>query len=184
MVKKYDVIAIDPPWPARGGTKIPRTSRPTQGETLDYPTMTLDEIRSLPIKQMANDNCICFLWTIHQFLRNGFDMLDSWGFKYHITITWDKQNGMCLYGFHRKTEFVLVGYKGQMDIFPSKKAMPTLITESSWGKHSVKPNIFYEWAETFGQDCIDLFARELRLGWDAYGNEVESDIDITEYING
>jgi len=178
-MKVYDVIVVDPPWPIEKTGK--RSSRPNQGLLLDYHTMTLDEIGKLPIHNMANDNCVCFLWTINQFLEQSFGIMASWGFKFHIMVTWDKQNGMCMFGFHRRTEFVLVGFKGKMEMFTHGKAMPTIITESSWGKHSVKPDILYEWAETFGQDCIDIFARTLRLGWDAWGNEVESSINMENY---
>ncbi len=181
MAKRYDIIVIDPPWPIK---KIQRESRPNQGDTLDYPTMTIQDITNLPIGNMANDNSMCFLCTINQFLEESLKILRVWGFKFHLSITWDKQNGMCLFGFHRRTELIVVGYKGHMEMYPKKKAMPTIITESSWGKHSVKPDILYEWAETFGQDCIDLFARELRLGWDAWGNEVPCDIDMKDYRNG
>jgi len=165
---KYNVIAIDPPWPI---SKIKRDVRPNQ-VSMDYPVMSVEDICNLDIKGIADSKCILFLWAINQYLDIALDLISYWGFKFHILITWDKQNGMCLYGFHRRTEFVLVGFKGSMDIYPKRKAMPTIITESSWGRHSVKPNIFYQWAETFGDRRIDMFARKERLGWDVWGNEV------------
>jgi len=167
---KYDVIVIDPPWDIG---KIIRKVRPKQGPTLDYPTMSIGEIASLEIKKIATDDCVLFLWTINQYLGTAIDLVSFWGFRFHLLITWDKQNGMCLFGFHRRTEFVLVGFKGKIEMYPHRKAMPTIITESSWGKHSVKPDIFYQWAETFGDKKVDLFARRQRPGWDCWGNEVE-----------
>ena len=62
--------------------------------------MELDQIKKLPIPSISDDNCVLFLWTIQKYLKDAFDVLKVWGFKYHKTITWDKGNGMCLFGFH------------------------------------------------------------------------------------
>ena len=165
--KKYNVIVIDPPW---GIKKIQRKVRPNQ-VAMDYPTMSLDDIKSLPIPNISEENSVCFLWTIHKYLKDAFDVLEGYGFKYQRTITWDKKNGMCLFGFHHRTEFILFGYKGKLEMYPNKKAMPTIITEYC-NVHSRKPDIFYEWAETFGDKRIDLFARRIRNGWEVWGDEV------------
>ena len=165
--KKYNVITIDSPWKLN---KIIRKVRPNQIFNLDYPTMTLDKIKKLPVSNISEENGVCFLWTIQKYLKDAFDVLEGYGFKYQRTITWDKKNGMCLFGFHHRTEFILFGYKGKLEMYPHKKAMPTIITEYC-NVHSRKPDIFYEWAETFGDKRIDLFARRKRKGWDVWGNE-------------
>jgi len=85
-MKYYEVIVADPPWEVQ---KIIRKVRPNQ-ISLDYPTMTLDAIKELPIGEIGADNSVCFLWTIQRYLRDSFDVLNSWGFKYQRTITWDK----------------------------------------------------------------------------------------------
>ena len=77
-----------------------------------------------------------------------------------------------MFGFHRRTEFVLVGYRGKLDMYPQKEAMPTLITESSWRKHSVKPDAFYSYAESFGLLRVDIFARKERDGWLSIGDAI------------
>ena len=175
-MKKYSVVVVDPPWPVK---KIKRKCRPAQKE-MDYPTMSLEDIASLDVKLLAEqDLCWCFLWTTHAFLPFAFDILKGWGFKYQRTLTWDKQNGLCLFGFHHRTEFVLVGYRGTPSIYPKQKAIPTVFSESSWRKHSVKPDCFYSLVSRLGDKRIDLFARQKREGWDVWGDEVESDIDLT-----
>lgn len=166
--KKYDVIYADPPWPIK---KIKRKSRPNQ-INLDYPIMSLERIKELPVKDISNENSVLFLWTIQSFLPFAFDVMQEWGFKYQRTITWDKKNGMCLFGFHHRTEFLLFGYKGKIDIYPKRKAFPTCVTEKS-EKHSKKPNIFKDLIKPFGDTYIELFARETTDGWDAWGNEVQ-----------
>ena len=111
---KYDVIYVDPPWPIE---KIKRNVRPNQVD-MDYNIMSMDDIRSLPIDSISADNSVCFLWTIQRYLPDSFDILNGWGFKYQRTITWDKGNGMCLFGFHHRTEFLLFGYRGKIEMYP------------------------------------------------------------------
>jgi N6-adenosine-specific RNA methylase IME4 len=170
---KYDIIVVDPPWPVK---KIKRKSRPKQ-VAMDYLTMSVDDIATLPVAELAARDCWCFLWTTHKYLPQAFDILKKWGFKYQRTMTWDKQNGMCLFGFHHRTEFVLVGYIGYVEMYPKQRAVPTIFTESSWGAHSVKPECFYRLIEDLGMMRIDIFARKKRPGWHAWGNEVESDVE-------
>jgi N6-adenosine-specific RNA methylase IME4 len=182
--KKYSVITVDPPWPIK---KIQRKVRPNQIE-MDYKTMSIDDIADLPINDIADlpindiadlpindiagDNSVCFLWTIQKYLPLSFDILEKWGFKYQRVITWDKSNGMCLFGFHHRTECVLFGYKGTIDMYPKRKAFPTLISEKSL-RHSQKPDCFYKYAELFGDNRIDIFARAERKGWEVWGDEIQ-----------
>lgn len=166
--KKYQVIYADPPWNVK---KILRKVRPNQLSELDYPTMELEEICNLPVKNISDDNSVLFLWTTHSYLPKAFDVINSWGFKYQRTITWDKQNGMCLFGFHHRTEFLLFGYKGHIEMYPRRKAFPTIIQAKSL-YHSEKPQIFRELISPFGEMRIELFARQKTEGWDVWGNEV------------
>ena len=166
--KKYQIIYADPPWEIK---KIRRKVRPNQIE-MDYPMMPLAAIKDLPICDISATNCVCFLWTIQRYLRSAFEVLESWGFKYQRTITWDKRNGMCLFGFHHRTEFLLFGYRGKLEMYPKRKAFPTLITARS-GRHSEKPDVFREFIVPFGEKRIELFARQKTSGWDVWGNEVD-----------
>lgn len=175
-MKKYQIIYADPPWPVK---KIIRKSRPNQKQNLDYPTMPLIEICLLPVSQLADENSHLFLWTTHKFLKEAFIVMDNWGFKYQRTITWDKNNGMCLFGFHHRTEFLLHGYKGKIEMYPKRKAIPTIFsTKSIRNSHSKKPDCIRKSIEIMGTNRIELFARQKTEGWDVWGNEVESDIQL------
>ena len=164
---KYSVIYADPPWDIK---KIQRISRPKQID-MDYPTMSLEEIRVLPVRELADENSSLFLWTIQSYLPYSFGILESWGFKYNRTITWDKRNGMCLNGFHNRTEFLLFGYRGFLEGFPERQPFPTVVSASS-PRHSEKPEIFRTLIEPFGEPRIELFARNKYPGWDVWGNEI------------
>ncbi len=163
----YKVLVVDPPWPI---AKIQRRVRPNQVE-MDYPTLNLDEIKGLRIGGLAGPTSICFLWTIQKFLPMFFDVLTGWGFKYRLTLTWDKGNGLSLVGFHRRTEFVLVGTRGTWETFPTRKTIPTLFTARS-ERHSAKPNEFYTMVEALGEPRVDVFARKHREGWTSMGMEI------------
>jgi len=165
--KKYQIIYADPPWPIK---KIKRKVRPNQVD-MDYPVMKIRDIKLLPVGDISEETCKCFLWTIQKYLKEAFDVLEYWGFKYQRTITWDKGNGMCLFGFHHRTEFLLFGYKGKIDMYPKQKAFPTLVTARS-ERHSKKPQIFRDLISPFGDTKIELFARQKTDGWDVWGNEV------------
>lgn len=176
-LKKYDLIVIDPAWEVG---KIQRKVRPNQKPQLDYITMPFDEIKALPIGEMADTNSVIFLWTIQKWLPKSFELLDAWGFKYQRTLTWDKKNGMCLFGFHHRTEFVLFGYKGKIEMYPKRKAIPTVF-EGKSERHSAKPDEFYKLVQGLGKNRVDLFARREREGWDVFGNEVNNSIDLERY---
>lgn len=174
-MKRYDVIYADPPWPVR---KVLRRSRPNQTKDLDYETMTLDEIKSLAVQNIAKENSVLFLWTTHAFLPDAFSVMAAWGFKYQRVVTWDKSNGMTLFGFHHRTEMLLFGYRGKLEMYPRRKAFPTMVSAKS-AKHSQKPDIFRNLIEPFGSERIELFSRKKVDGWDCWGNEVDSDITLT-----
>ncbi len=176
-LKKYDLIVIDPAWEVG---KIQRKVRPNQKPELDYVTMPFDEIKALPIGEMTDTNSVIFLWTIQKWLPKSFELLDAWGFKYQRTLTWDKKNGMCLFGFHHRTEFVLFGYKGKIEMYPKRKAIPTVF-EGKSERHSAKPDEFYQLVQGLGKNRVDVFARRERKGWDVFGNEVNNSIDLERY---
>ena len=91
-------------------------------------------------------------------------------------MTWDKGRGLTHFGFHRKTEFVLFGYNGKLNIDVTGKSIHTVFYEYNQG-HSIKPEIFYNEIERkFPPPYIDLFARKKRENWDVWGNEVVSDV--------
>jgi N6-adenosine-specific RNA methylase IME4 len=171
---KYKVIYADPPWDVK---KVIRKCRPNQTIGLDYPTMTIDAIKALPVESIADDNSTLWLWTTHAYLPKAFDVMSEWGFKYQRTITWDKNNGMCLFGFHHRTEFLLFGYRGKLEMYPRRKAFPTIVCAKS-EKHSSKPQVFRDLIKPFGDTKIELFARQKTEGWDVWGNEVDIDIEL------
>jgi len=176
-MKKYQIIVIDPPWQVK---KIQNKLRPNQVE-MDYPLMSLEEIKNLPISQLADENSWCFLWTTQKYLWESKDILEEWGFNHLLTMVWEKtygrSAGMALYGFRWNGEFILVGTKGKKQMFPKTKLIPAVFSAENI-RHSEKPQKFYDLIAPLGKNRIDLFARQKREGWDVWGNEVKSDIEL------
>lgn len=167
---KYNVIYADPPWDI-GSFVLDKWESPLEDK---YPTMSSDELKRMDIPNLCADDCVLFMWSTLTTIPQALELLNTWGFRYHILITWDKGNGWSSTGFHRRTEVILVGYKGKITnvITQSGKFIPTIITEQK-REHSKKPEVMYNLllSNTTGKR-IELFAREKRDGFDVYGNEV------------
>lgn len=169
--KKYQIIVIDPPWDVK---KITHSARQKQIE-MDYQTMSLSEITELPVAKLAQEQCLCFLWTTQKYLFNARDILQHWGFHHLLTMVWEKtygrSAGMPLFGFRWNAEFALVGYTQKPELWPKRKLIPAVFQAPNI-RHSQKPDVFYEMIEPLGEPRIDIFARKQRAGWDVWGNEV------------
>ena len=168
---KFDVIAIDPPWAyeERGGVKNEDYDPDSNRSAVPYPTMTLKQISEINIP--AKDNSVLFLWTTHAFLRDSFDLLETWGFKYKATIVWDKERMGMGRNIRMQCEFCLLATKGNPVINGSSER--DIIREAR-REHSRKPEAFYTMVErmTIGSK-LDYFAREKRNNWEVYGAEIE-----------
>ena len=178
----YQVLVVDPPW--NQGKTGKRRVRPNQGTKLDYPTMTKEELIDLPISRWAASQSFLWLWATNSkdrktgepILKIAFDLMESWGFTFYTMITWDKKTGPCPFGpYQITTEHVLFGYRGKaMFDRACLGKMKTCFTETPT-MHSVKPDSFYrEIAKYFAGNRLDVFARQVREGFDGWGNEYGS----------
>jgi N6-adenosine-specific RNA methylase IME4 len=133
--------------------------------------MSVDQLRALPIADLADDACHLWLWTTNQFLRSGFDLLDAWGFTFLSPITWVKPHGIANW-FISRTQTMLFGYKKKC-VFPLARYQPNVVFAPP-GKHSQKPEASYELIESISPEPrLELFARKERAGWICQGNEID-----------
>lgn len=139
----YATIVADPPWDI---DKVRKRVRPNQ-VNMDYSTMTVDEIAAMPVRDLSADVAQVFVWTIDKYLYDTPRIVEAWGFRYHLTMAWDKTNGLAMFGFHRQTEFVVVGFRGPHDAYPTGPVMRTSFTASVGRQHSVKPACFFDAVE-------------------------------------
>ena len=171
ITDKFDVIAIDPPWAyeERGGVSNEKYDPLVNRSAVPYPTMTVDQIAKIELP--AKENCVLYLWTTHAFLRDAFDLIDAWGFKYKAVITWDKEKMGMGRNIRMQCEFCLLATKGNPLINGSSER--DIIREAR-REHSRKPLAFYSLVErmTVGSR-LDYFSREIRTNWISYGAETE-----------
>lgn len=164
---RYSTIVIDPPWPMQ---KIARDVRPDQ-VGFDYPTMSIDAIKAFDVGSMAADDCHLYVWTTQRFLPDTFDIMSAWGFKYIFTMVWHKPGGPQPFGLPQyNCEFILFGRRGGLP-FLDTKAFPTCFNAPR-REHSRKPDEFYDVVQRVSPGPrIDIFSREMRDGFDQFGNE-------------
>jgi len=178
--KKYFTILADPPYPQKMAGKYAR--RIKRRKELPYPTLSIEEIKRLPVEKFAEEGCHLWLWTTNQFLREAFEIMEAWGFKYLTTITWAKPSG-CGNWFVSRTQHILFGYYKKCK-FNKERYKPTIFFAGLPKRHSEKPIEFYDLIESISDiPCLELFARQKREGWDAWGNEIHKDIEIIEEPN-
>ena len=140
--------------------------------------MNIDDIKNLPVKDIADDDCILFLWVTFPKLNECFEVIESWGFNYKtVAFTWVKKykNGGNFMGMGRWTrsnaEICLLATKGK----PKRvNAGVRQIIESVPEKHSKKPDIVRDKIVELCGDLsrIELFARNESVKWETWGNEV------------
>jgi N6-adenosine-specific RNA methylase IME4 len=162
----YRVGIVDVPWPYEV-----RSEDPSVRGVRPYPTMTLEQIRALPVASIMHEDSILWMWTTNLFMRHAYTALDAYGFAERSILTWDKGrfgNGDWLRG---QTEHAILAVRG--------KPVVTLTNQSTllrapWRGHSVKPPEFYNLVESLcpAPRYADLFSRyRHNERWDCHGDE-------------
>jgi N6-adenosine-specific RNA methylase IME4 len=168
----YDLLVIDPPWPFATWSPAGQGKSPS----MHYRVMTLADIKGLPVRELLKDHGVVLLWATGAMLAQAVAVMEAWGITFKTEIVWRKvtRNGKVRMGcgFWARTmhEPVLLGTVGR----PRKFTLPSCF-DGIAREHSRKPDEFYRMISerTPGLRRADLFAREKREGWDAWGDEVE-----------
>lgn len=164
---KYRVIYADPPW------KYGSDSLDGYGiAEHHYPTMSIDDLCSLDVKALADDNAVLFMWVTSPILAECWPVIRAWGFEYKSSFVWDKvRHNFGNYNSVRH-EFLLICVRGSCTPDISKKFDSVVSVERT--EHSKKPEIFREMIMSLypSGKRVELFARESRDGWETWGNEV------------
>jgi N6-adenosine-specific RNA methylase IME4 len=153
----FQVIVADPPW------------RYDSGNSLPYPTMDIEEIKAMPVEEIADKNAILWLWTTNAHLRVAFDVVEAWGFEYKTLLTWVKDRMGTGEWLRGRTEHCLLAVRGK-PIFLNGNH--TTVVEAARREHSRKPEEFYTLVKaTCAGSRVELFCRQRRAGWCSFGNE-------------
>lgn len=182
---KYNIILIDPPWKYQNWTDN------AHGAAIShYDTMSLDELKQLPVRHWAGENCLMIMWATWPKLDEAMELIDYWYFKYITGIPWIKivpSSGEIRTGigfwFQSVSELILISKFYTADI--SKIRFQKLPTDlgllsgenkqfySKINKHSEKPMEIYDWVENqFNGPYLELFATKPRKGWTSWGKSL------------
>jgi N6-adenosine-specific RNA methylase IME4 len=176
---KFNILYVDPPWrykkPQTGGSL-------KSGASQQYSTLSFEDLKNLPINKITEKDCILFLWTTNPFIKEGLELLESWGFEYKTMLTWIKNNYGLGYYFRGKTEHLLLGIKGKVKAFRSNRT--NIIQSNKIFKHSEKPEearkIIDELNVIKNPKKLEIFARkdsycfiDDKSDWTFIGNEID-----------
>ncbi len=180
--RDYRVVAADPPWAFKSNS----AAKPGRNAMRHYRTMPLADICALPVKDVVADDAILFLWITGPFLAIGahIPLMKAWGFAPSgMGFVWIKLNPRAATLFvieqdlaigggfttRKNAEFCLIGKRGR-SVRESASIREVIIEPRR--EHSRKPEQFYDRAEAYAAGPrLELFARQSRPGWDAFGLE-------------
>jgi N6-adenosine-specific RNA methylase IME4 len=178
--KKYNIIYADPPWSFKTYSNKGKEKSPDK----HYQCMSISDISKLDVMSISDDNCVLLMWVTFPCLEQAFEVIKSWGFTYKTNaFTWVKKNkkndslfwGMGYYT-RSNAEICVLATKGR----PLKRISKSVhsVIYSNIEHHSKKPDQIRDRIVSLFGDIprVELFARNKTLGWDVFGNEVDSNI--------
>lgn len=170
----YSVLYADPPW-----KNVVWSNETGHGKSPEnhYETMTLDEIKAMPVSDLAEKDAVLFLWTTANRVHWAIDVLSAWGFDYRSQFIWDKVDiGMGRW-VRDQHEVLLIAARGKGLPAPAPGTQSSSVVSIKKGRHSEKPKEFRQLIDTYypGIPKIELFARgAVPEGWRSWGNEAEA----------
>jgi N6-adenosine-specific RNA methylase IME4 len=165
-IGRFPLIYADPPW------QYDFSVDDADQIENHYPTMTLEEICDLPVAKAGTDDCVLLLWATSPKLEEAFAVVNAWGFTYRTCAIWDKEWIGPGYYFRQRHELLLVATRGSLPV-PLPSNRPDSVFAERRTRHSKKPELAYQLIERMYPELpkLELFAREARDGWSAWGNE-------------
>ena len=176
--RKFRTVLADPPWQFqnRTGKVAPEHKRLNR-----YGTLTLEDIKALPVCDAADDASHLYMWVPNALLPDGLEVMKAWGFNYKSNIVWHKLRkdggsdgrGVGFY-FRNVTELMLFGIRGKnaRTLQPGRTQVNYIGTRTR--EHSRKPDEQYELIESCSPGpFLELFARGERPGWAVWGNQAD-----------
>jgi N6-adenosine-specific RNA methylase IME4 len=177
----FDVILADPPWHFTTYGEAGQGKAPSA----QYATMDADAIKALPVSRLGRGDCLLMLWACWPSLPQAFETMDAWGFRYVTGGSWHKRtkHGKTNFGtgyvMRSATEPFLIGTLGSpltaRNIRNIIDAEGLAEIDAENRGHSRKPDEQYDLCEAICPRAlrfVELFSRQSRPGWTAWGNEV------------
>lgn len=164
---KFKTIMADPPWPYQNqGTRAATSNH--------YPTMSLEEIRSEPVTELAAKNCHLHLWTTTSFLPAALELLEVWKFEFKSQFIWAKPT-LGLGNYWRVAhEILLLGVRGHQSFLINNQRS---WLEEKRTKHSAKPPVVRKIIERVSPaPYLEMYGRQAPASkkWTVYGNQISA----------
>jgi N6-adenosine-specific RNA methylase IME4 len=185
----YGAILADPPWHFqvwKGAFSSNSVSGARSARAPEYDTMKEAELSALPVKDLATENCVLFLWVVWPTLEQSLRLIDAWGFKYKTCgFAWIKGDATQIDFFQQETKATMgLGYwtraNSEVCLLATRGQPKRLSADVRQGiiapkrEHSRKPDGIHERIERLvAGPYVELFARQKRKGWDCWGNQTE-----------
>lgn len=182
----FGCILADPPWAFLTYGK--KNTTPHRGADDHYATMTRDELRAMPVADVAARDCALFMWIVDSHLVEAVELGRAWGFEFKsIAFVWLKRHpidhrqeamlqpipreariGMG-YSTRKQAELCLLFTRGK-PVRLSKGVRQVI--EAPRREHSRKPDEAHVGVQAlFAGPYLELFARAERPGWTVWGNQ-------------
>lgn len=169
----YGLIVADPPWTFKNWS----AAGEEKNAIAQYECQPLDWIKGMPVADIAQPDCLLWLWATNPMLDIAFDVMAAWGFTFKTAGHWSKKNATGKQAFGTgyilrcAGEPFLIGTIGK----PKTARNVRSVIEGPVREHSRKPDEAFAAAEQLCPDVprIELFSRQMRPGWDVMGNETE-----------
>ena len=175
MIQEFSTIVIDPPWKETGGGKIKRGA--DRHYKLLPHTQMPQVILNSGVFNPAND-CHLYMWATANHLPHAMWLIKELGFDYKTNVVWVKEGPIGLGQYFRmRHEHLLLATRGKgFAVRTDDRTIPSIISAKR-GRHSVKPAEAYQMIERRSAGPrLDMFARQQRKGWTAWGDEKDLDI--------
>jgi len=176
---KYKTLYADPPW--HFDDELDKTRKKP------YPTMTLSELKKLPINRIIEDEAHIYLWSTSAHVHEAIHLIEAWGFEYKLIIPWIKltKKGKLHFGmghyFRHCMEPCLFGVRGAMPTLT--KNTRNILYAKTPGLHSAKPDEMYNLIEKQNpRPRLELFSRNKREDWTMIGDEIDG-LDIRKALD-
>lgn len=164
--RRFPILLVDPPW------RYDYTETDSRAIENQYPTMSLADLCTFKVRDIAAKDAVLFLWATSPKLVEALQVISAWGFEYRTSMVWVKDKIGMGYYVRSQHELLLIAKRGELPM-PEPAARPSSVLTASRGKHSEKPEQIYALIETMYPTLprIELFARGRRDGWTAWGNQ-------------
>jgi N6-adenosine-specific RNA methylase IME4 len=174
----FGAILADPPWHFEAWSE----NGDGRSASQQYATMDAQGLMSLRVRELAAKDCVLFMWATWPMLKTAMWLISGWGFTYKTcAFSWMKADPYRLFA-DEATPDMGMGYWTRANTEPCLLATRGKPKRLDAGvrqgiiaprrEHSRKPDEIHGRIERLVPGpYLELFARQQRENWTAWGNE-------------